>query len=205
MDEFFQENASRVGLWCGAADDDADLAGVADMIAARGLSMISALPDDVMRLWAWLEGRPAKILARFYLPPRGGADVNAISDMTARINAAFKQGAAGAQIFMRAADLESFADMIAPVRDDLFFNRDFSIGLDIGDIDATDWERIFDIVRRLHVGALTLVLTRDAGVRSDFVGRVYAALNNWGDVNCDLHFVPARHFIRIEQVLRLSD
>lgn len=202
-DCFFQEWGSVLSAWCGQGADAGELARMAQYTIEHQMRMISAAPDDVAALWAWLEKMPIKIVARFYLPPRAARDVDKISDLSARINAAFKQGANGAQIFMRAADLPAFADEISIVRDDLFFNKDLSIGLDISDVDACEWGAVFDALRRVRATSLTLVLARDRGDKSDFVGRVYALLNAWSDLRCDLHFVLGTSRLRIEQAGRL--
>ena len=123
-DSFFDEISANMAMWCDGGRDTGELARVASSSVAHDMPVISALPDDVAMLWTWLEKTPARIYARFYLPVRGGRDVGVISDLSARINAAFKQGAHGAQIFMRAADLDDFAEQIGVVRDDLFFNRE---------------------------------------------------------------------------------
>ncbi len=202
-DLFFDDLGAAQALWCGQSASQAELAAAADAAAANGLMLISAAPDDVGALWTWMEKMPVRIVARFYIPPRGARDVEKISDLTARINAAFKQGARGAQIFMRVSDLPDFVRQMRGVRDDLFFNRDLSIGLDIGDVGALGWADVFDSLRALRATALTVVMTRDAGMRSDFVGRVFSMLNSWGGMPCDLHFALGNSKLRIEQALRL--
>ncbi len=190
-------------MWCDGGRDTGELARVASSSVAHDMPVISALPDDVAMLWTWLEKTPARIYARFYLPVRGGRDVGVISDLSARINAAFKQGAHGAQIFMRAADLDDFAEQIGVVRDDLFFNRELAIGIDISEVGPFEWPAVFDALRRLRAGALVLVLARDGGDKSDFVGRMYAVLRAAGDIKCDLHFVLGNNPLRMEQAARL--
>lgn len=202
-DSFFQDWGAVLAAWCGQVQDAGDLARMAQYAVEHQMRMVSVAPDDVEVLWAWLENMPIKIVARFYLPARASRDVNKISELSMRINTAFKQGASGAQIFMRAADLHAFADEIAMVRDDLFFNKDLSIGLDISDVDASQWPVVFDALRRVRATSLTLVLARDTGNKSDFVGRVYGVLNAWENLNCDLHFVPGNNTMRIEQAGRL--
>ena len=192
-----------MAMWCDGGRDTGELARVASSSVAHDMPVISALPDDVAMLWTWLEKTPARIYARFYLPVRGGRDVGAISDLSARINAAFKQGAHGAQIFMRAADLDDFAEQIGVVRDDLFFNRELAIGIDISEVGPFEWSAVFDALRRLRAGALVLVLARDGGDKSDFVGRMYAVLRAAGDIKCDLHFVLGNNPLRMEQAARL--
>lgn len=202
IDTFFDEMSANIAVWCAGASDTGELARIAEYAADNGVGLISAGGADVSMLWAWLEKTSCRIYARFYLPPRGG-NVAVISDMAVQINAAFKQGAHGAQIFMRLSDLKSFATEIAAVRDDLFFNRDLSIGLDITEIGPSDWPDVFATLRRLRARALVLVLPRDTGNKSDFVGRAYAAFLAT-DGSCDLHFVLGNAPMRIEQVLRLA-
>ena len=202
-DSFFDEISANMAMWCDGGGDTGELARVASSSVAHDMPVISALPDDVAMLWTWLEKTPARIYARFYLPVRGGRDVGAISDLSARINAAFKQGAHGAQIFMRAADLDDFAEQIGVVRDDLFFNRELAIGIDISEVGPFEWSAVFDALRRLRAGALVLVLARDGGDKSDFVGRMYAVLRAAGDIKCDLHFVLGNNPLRMEQAARL--
>ncbi len=201
-DDYFDDIGAHKALWC-TAPDSGDLARVAAMAALHPMPMISAVPDDVAMLWAWLEKTPARIFARFYMPARGARDERVVSGLTARINTAFKQGAHGAQIFMRASDLMDFADGMGAVRDDLFFNRTLAVGVDVADVGPFEWGGVFDAVRRLRAGALVIVLARDGGARCDFVGRIYAALNAAADAKCDLHFVLGGAAMRAEQALRL--
>lgn len=200
---FFDEMSANMALWCDGGFDAGELAQVASVAASQTMPVISALPADVPMLWTWLEKTTVRIYSRFYLAARASQDENAISDLTARINAAFKQGAHGAQIFMRAADLPYFADEIGAVRDDLFFNRELAIGIDMSEVGPFEWGNVFDVVRRLRAGALVLVLTRDAGDNSDFVGRLYAAVGAALNSKCDLHFVLGNSLVRIEQALRM--
>lgn len=203
LESFFDEMSANMALWCDGGHDSGELARIASVAAGQTMPVISALPGDVQMLWTWLEKTSVCIYTRFYLPPRGARDVSVISDLTQRINAAFKQGAHGAQIFMRASDLADFANQIGAVRDDLFFNRGLAIGIDISDVGPFDWETVFDALRRLRAKALVLVLARDTGDKSDFVGRLYAAVNAAGAAKCDLHFVLGDNPVRIEQAMRM--
>lgn len=200
---FFDEMSANMALWCEGGRDTGELARVAGAAVEQTVPMISALPADVPMLWTWLEKTPARIFARFYLPARGARNENVISDLTARINAVFKQGAYGAQIFMRAADLPDFANQIGTVRDDLFFNRELAIGIDISEVGPFEWKVIFETLQRVRAGALVLVLARDAGMKSDFVGRLYAAVSAAVNAKCDLHFVLGSEPVRMEQAIRM--
>jgi len=202
-DSFFEETGANWALWCEGGGDAGELARAAQTAAEYAMPVISARPDDVSMLWTWLEKTPARIWARFYLPSRGGRDTGVISDLSGRINAAFKHGAIGAQVFMRASDLNDFAEQIGVVRDDLFFNRELAIGVDIADVGPFEWAGVFDVLRRLRASVLTLVLAKDTGDRSDFVGRLYAAVCASRDAKCDLHFVVGDNPVRIEQAVRM--
>ena len=194
------------GLWC-AATGDAELARAADATLARGLGHICVAADAVGRVWAWLEKTPVRIVTRLYLrpaTPRGKITVADISDLAVKISGAFKSGATGAQVFVRHSDIERFAAEIAPVRDDLFFNREFSIGVDICDVDCDEWTGLLNALGRVRADALLIVMPTDAGDKSDFVGRLYALLDAWGGAQYGgaLHFAlntPAR----VEQAWRL--
>lgn len=202
-ESFFDEIGANMALWCDGGCDAGELARMAEVATEHAMPVISAAPGDVSMLWTWLEKTPARIWARFYLPPRGGRDTGVISDLSARINSAFKQGAIGAQIFLRSADLNDFAQQIGVVRDDLFFNRELVIGLDIADVGPFEWAGVFNVLRQLRAAALTLVLAKDTGDRSDFVGRLYAVASAARDAKCDLHFVVGENPVRIEQAVRM--
>ena len=85
----------------------------------------------------------------------------------------------------------------------MFFNRELAIGIDISEVGPFEWSAVFDALRRLRAGALVLVLARDGGDKSDFVGRMYAVLRAAGDIKCDLHFVLGNNPLRMEQAARL--
>ena len=92
------------------------------------------------------------------------------------------------------------------IRDDLFFNRELVIGLDIGDIDSDDWENLFHELKRINASAVMFVLTKDFGKKSDFVGRVYGILNAWdSEFNGALHFALENRPERIDQAQRLVE
>jgi len=202
-DSFCDDFTGHVALWCPAEIEDGDLARCAEYAMANGVSMVSVAPDDVGRMWVWLEHSRARVFARFYLP-RTRDMASAAFDMAARINSAFKCGAAGAQVFLNASDLPAFAREMSTVSADLFFNRELEIGLDVSGINAMQWPTVFDAVRKLGASGVIFVLARDGGNRSDFVGRVHAALDAVGsDSRLALRFVVGNNFMRMEQALRL--
>lgn len=202
-DNVFDGAGGAMCLWCGAGADGADLAAAAECIASVGGAMISVAAPSVGVLWPWLEKTNVKIMARFYLE---SADDAALADFTRRAAAAFKQGASGAQVFLRVRDLAAFADALHLIRDDLFFNKDLSVGLDIGEIDAALWGAVFDALEKLRADSVLLALTVDRGNKSDFVGRVYGMLDTWRDTwGGAVHWALGNNFTRIDQARRLGE
>ena len=127
-----------------------------------------------------------------------------MSDLSRRINASLRDGANGIVVFMAKRDLRKFAAEISSVREDLFFNKTFGIGIDIDDIGPFDWDEVFGILQLLRVDSLVLTLNDDTGNKSDFVGRVFAMLNaNRGKWNGGVSFMLGQNFVRIDQVYRL--
>jgi len=199
----FDEFSNNVAVWCGKNMDAMDLAGVVDCFAAQKISVLSVPLGAVETVWPWVEGKNVKIMSRFYFPDKIISEQQ-ISDVTAQINSSFKQGANGAQVFLPYAALDDLVKQTHVIRDDLFFNKFLSIGIDISEIDSQDWPVVFENLKKINASALTLVLTKDDGAKSDFVGRVYGMLNQWGDDNkFDLHFAFGPNFMRIEQAIRL--
>lgn len=199
FDDFSQNHA----LWCAAETDSGELARCVDIMGKNNIDLISVVPSAVKTVWPWLEETGAKIMARFYLG-EGGVSESNISDMTKRINKAFKYGAHGAQVFLPYAMFADLVEQTHVIRDDLFFNKDLSIGLDINEIDSFDWDNVFDLLRKINASSLLLFMGKDDGNKSDFTGRIYGMLDMWQDNNkFDLHFVFGAKIMRIEQVGRL--
>lgn len=181
--------------------DSMELAAASDTVMRLKCGVISCAPGAVSTLWPWLERSRVKIMPRFYVDAVNDAR---ISELSEHINAALHVGASGAQIFIRASQLKSFARAFGQVRDDLLFNYDLAIGLDIGDIDAGAWNDVFAILKSLRVTTFVVVATRDTGVKSDLVGRFYAMFDAWCVDNMNLHFAPLASPIRAEQAWRLA-
>lgn len=204
-DDILEHIGAAAGIWCAADTDTPDLAAAADLVVARGLRDISVAPAAVPIVWPWLEHTNVQIAARFYLSPASRvATFDDVSDIAARINLAFKQGASVAQVFMRLVDVASFVQNLTPIRSDLFFNKDLVIGLNIGEIDASDWVELIENLNQIGA-SLLLVLPQDRGLKSDFVGRVYGVLD--GPVekfNGALHWYLGAGQSRAEQVVRLA-
>ena len=201
----FDEFSNNTALWCGADLDAGELARATELVVSRNIPMMSVPEDDIVVVWPWLENKGVEIVSRFYFADKDIAD-GQISDVTMQINKAFKHGAKGAQVFLPYAALEDLVNQTHVIRDDLFFNRDLSIGIDLMEIDSYDWQNLFQNLQKINASSVVLVLTKDIGKKSDFVGRIYGLLNAWDDNNkFDLHFALGPNFMRIEQVVRLIE
>lgn len=202
--DIFSENSDVLSMWVESDVVGADLANVATTAIAKHIPILSVAPDSVGTLWPWLENTPVKIVARFYVPKLTAANATTlIADMSGDIRDVFKRGASGAQVFVRVHDLGLFVKQLHLVRDDLFFNRTLSIGIDIGDVDANAWNDVLDMINHVSPDSILFALTHDAGAKSDYVGRVYGMLMNIGDFRGQLHFATGSNVERIEQTVRL--
>lgn len=198
----FHDLDGHLALWCGADARGADLAAMAERAVSAKMPTMSVVPDSVDTVWPWLEKTDVQISARFYLD-KFSAAADAVSDLSVRINAAFRRGACGAQIFVRARDIDALAVAIRPVRDDLFFNKELAIGTDIGEIDACEWGGVFDALGRINASRFVLAHAVDTGAKSDFVGRMYGMLDTRAAWRGGLDFVLGDNAVRIDQAWRL--
>ena len=187
-------------VWCAAGVDATELARMASIAIERKIDVMSVAPDDVAVVWPWIENKKIKIFPRFYV---NKSDVETVSGVSRDINLAFKNGADGAMVFLSQNQLDFFVSQIYLIRDDLFFNKSFFVGLDISEIGPFDWKNVFLALAKVRADGLVLSLTNDTGDKSDFVGRLYAALDAWGDTNMSLYFVLGAKCVRIEQAMRL--
>lgn len=201
FDEVPNTNAA---LWCGADLDSGELARMVQVAVENKTSVMSVVPVSVGVVWPWLEGTAIKILARFYFPEKKISEQH-VSDITVRINAAFKQGAHGAQVFLGGpVALSELVRQTHMIRDDLFFAKDLSIGMDIGGVGPNDWDGLFADLRKINASSVLFVMTRDLGAKSDFAARVFGMLDAWSDENkFDVHFMLGGHPMWTEQAMRL--
>lgn len=190
---------------CGTGGASADLAASVSLALDANAAQISVMPSDVGVVWPWIEGGNLKIAARFSLSGDGDWDAR-MSDFATRVNAAFKCGAAAAQVFVRASELDAFCDALAPIRDDLFFNRELCIAIDLGDVSSDAWAPVFATLARVRADSVLFTLTRDTGDKSDYVGRLYGMLNTLDEALWDgqLRFAVGTNPVRIEQAKLLT-
>lgn len=200
----FDEIKNSIMLRCVDTYDQTDLAQIADTVVSQEIPLISVDTENVGRLWTWLEAINTKIIAQFkFERVKKSEFVQEISKLSTQINTVFKKGAHGAEISLPYSELNSFVSEIMSVRDDLFFNKDLIIAIDINEVDTCDWANLFLNLTKIRAGALMLYAT-DKKV-DDFVGRIYALmefLENGFDG--DLFFATGNAPDKIEQVWRLA-
>lgn len=197
-------DVSESAIWCGSELEPTDLARMASIAIEKHIPIISVAPVSVSIMWPWLENKNIKIFSRFYLK---GHKIEDISNLSEEINQSFKQGADGAQIFVSMTDLNELVSLLYMIRDDLFFNKSLFIGLNINEINFCDWENVVNLVKKIRATGLMLVLPKDSGDKSDFVGRIYSLMESIIDdeYTPQLHFLLGNNFSRIEQVVRLTE
>ena len=131
--------------------------------------------------------------------------IDAVSELSRSVTGAFKSGAVGAQVFVHVADLLQFCDAMKPVRNDLFFDKTFSVAIDIDEMHGQNWLAVFDALREIAPDAILITAHGDSfDANSDFVGIVFDMLNNW-NLKSDLHLWFGKNMFRVSQVLRLCE
>ena len=204
INEIFSDSDKRIAVWCENVSDTNELAIACESIITNNVHLISVAPETVQNVWTYLEKSDVEILTRFYFNPISKNIDTDMYNLAENISSVFKRGADGTQIFIKMRDFERFTDMLQIVRDDLFFEKKLCVAMDISDIDVNNLEFIFQKLKALRTDALTLSLNEDTGTKSDFVGRVYAILQNL-DFDGDLHFILQNNFERIDQAIRLIE
>ena len=202
--EIFFDSDKRIALWCNDIEDTSDLAVLADSIIENKIPVVSVPSKSLSFLWTCLEKTGVKIFTRYFVEASTrNFDID-ISELSQNIISFHKHGANGVQIFVKNRDLERFVELFSIVRDDLFFEHDLCIVMNIQDINVDEWAGVFDSLRELRTDSFGLVFDEDMGNRSDFIGRIYSMLDNWNFAG-DLHFMLGNNFDRIDQVIRLVE
>lgn len=201
-DAIFNQVHNNISLMCDDNCVGADLAAAVGFAISNKMNTICVPSQHVSDVWPWVEKTKTKIISRFSVDESITDTV--ISDLAKSISASFRDGANGALVFVSWCNLPNFAKEIVNIREDLFFNKTFSVGININEIGVFDWAELFGLMHMLQADSLTLVFNDDMGDKSDFVGRVFSMLNtprgNWtGGVN----FILGRNFVRIDQTFRL--
>jgi hypothetical protein len=202
--EIFSDSDKRIALWCNEVGDTNDLALLADNVIENKIPLISVPTNNLAFLWTCLENSGVKIFTRHFFETTNRNLDEDVSDFSCQVISDCKNGANGVQVFLKMRDFERFADLLATVRDDLFFEHDLSLVLNIQEINANDWPLVFDKLRQIHADYFGILFNEDMGNRSDFIGRIYGMLENW-NFDGGLHFMLENNFDRIDQVVRLVE
>lgn len=193
---------SQIAMWCNRVDDTNDLAGMADKIIQLRVDTISACFDNVADLWPWFENMGIKLYTRFdFAPTKFETDFN---ELIKKVNVACKTGASGVQIFLNMRNFDRFIEGLLVVSEDLFYERDLSVCVDINDIDINNLGKFFEKLRSVNASSLGITFNKDTGKKSDFMSRIYALLNEW-DFDGVLHCISIEDKLRIAQVMRLVE
>lgn len=199
----FEDLHNMVSVWVpDGLDDTAELARVADYVVHNGIRVVSVGADDVKKIWPWLENSGVKILSRF-LVDEGGKIDDVISGFAKMVTDVVRHGADGVQVFIPCSCLGEFVRELEAIRDDLFFDKILSVGLDIEDVVGGDWLDIFAELARICPGSILICGDRTGfDAKSDFVGRIYDMLKKW-NLDSDINMMFCGNMLRVAQVIRL--
>ncbi|MCQ2574625.1 MAG: hypothetical protein MJ156_00790 [Alphaproteobacteria bacterium] len=202
-ENIFLDANDKLALWIQSRPDTISLASVANNVINQNISLISTTPAAAQYLWTCLEKEKTTILARFYFEQHEDID-QSISILSKDIVNVCKHGASGVQLFISIKDFWFVVKNFTILFNDLFFEHELGIGLDILEIPNNKWNDVFCKLRDLHVKSLTLTLKEDTGNKSDFVGRIYGMLHNW-DFDGNLYFELLNNYERVDEVIRLVE
>ena len=204
MNDIFSDSDKRVAIWCEGVADTNDLAMMCDHVASSNVRLVSVPPEATKDVWAYLEKSKVKILTRYVVNSNSKNLDSEMFKLGGDIVSVCKNGASGVQLFIKMHDFESVINALQVVRDDLFFGHDLSIVVDTADLDMNNLGFMFQKLRDIRADSFALTLNEDAGNRSDFVGRIYALLQQF-NFDGELHFMLGNNFDRIDQVIRLTE
>ena len=204
QDLLLEDIDGKIAAWIDDGITDAgDLAQIVDTVVSKNIHAISVPIATNKKIWPWIENKGIRIFNRINFVVDGDID-DAVSVFAKNVMRAFKTGADGIQVCMQCKELENFIDAIAPIRDDLFFDHHFSVGINIDERGGIDWEYVFDVIGRARANSLLIMVRGDSfDAKSDFIGRVYGMFENW-KLNADLHLMFDKNMMRVTQVVRLA-
>ena len=202
--EIFSDFDTRIALWCDDVRDTADIAALANDIIENKISLVSVPSSIVSFIWTYLEKSKVKIFSRHYFETLNKNFDKDVSNLSEKIMADYKNGAHGIQLFVKMRDFERLIDLLTVIRDDLFFEHDLCLVLDVEDLGVDNIDLILRKLKDIRANAFGVRLAEDMGVRSDFIGRIYGILDKW-DFDGELHFMLKNNFERVDQSIRLIE
>lgn len=202
-DQFFEDISQMRAVWVDSPDTDvADLAKMADVAIGALVPIISVPTCATEKIWPLVENSCVQIFNRFDFVVDGNV-ADAVSRLASDVTSAFRNGAAAAQIFVPHKNIQDFVEMILPIRNDLFFNHGFCVGLNLDEMQDADWSELFEQISKISPDTMLITASGDDfDAKSDFVGRVYDMLMHW-NLNVNLHIMFGKNMFRVCQTVRL--
>jgi hypothetical protein len=203
-DDIFDDFSNMSALWVDdTISESCDLARVSDFIVNKNISVVSLPVSGTEQIWPWIEKQKVRIFNRLNIELDENIDAT-ISSVARKITESFRCGANGIQIMIEPKDLQSFVNSIIPIKNDLFFDRDLVIGMDVNKICTSDWPGVFNLLNQIQSNAILINVPGDKfDASSDFIGRIYAMFENW-NFDGELHLMFGKNMMRYSQVLRLA-
>ena len=170
---------------CTAAPDAGGCASAADAALRIGADRIAVPAAAVHLTWAWLENKGIEILA---VMDGGGfkEDGQGAEKLSEHIRSVLKKGADGIMLcawaggkIRTAARIFEIADALAPVRNDLFFEKKLFVGMSLENIEPLDWPDIFRNLKKMGADGVLFSLTPVSGKGKNIAGKIFGALENW--------------------------
>jgi len=190
---------TRPAVWVPDSVGD-DLAKIVNHVIENEVHFLSVPNKFVEKIWAWVENKQVKIFNRYDLVSDQYKDLSVFSG---DISKGFRSGANGSQIFVDMQVLGFLAEGLAPIRDDLFFDKDFVVGIDIEKMSNDTWANFFCLVKKLRPTAILITANGDKfDSKSDFVGRLSYMLEAW-DTDAEIQIMFGKNNLRIIQTIRL--
>ena len=203
-ENIFDDIEHMTAMWVDEVDAG-ELARIASVAIDNNVPFVSMPCSDTKTFWPWVEKTGVKILNRltFCMEKNRSLD-DVISEFATNVNSAFRSGAYGIQVIVPLDEISQFTDAILPIKNDLFFDRYISVGVDIDDASCQDWPDIFGKLRQINPNSILVMGHIDKfSPKSDFVGQIYGMLENW-NLDADLHLMFGKNMLRVSQVLRLT-
>ncbi|MBO4745541.1 MAG: hypothetical protein J5613_00525 [Alphaproteobacteria bacterium] len=201
-DEIFDPIDDISCAWVPNGTEVAELAIISEMVVEKHMQYLSLPAGTVGTVWPWLENDSVGMLVRLGFANDVSQD-DAMSGLATNVTDAFRHGASGVQVFVHYADIPVFVEMMQKMRDDLFFERYFSIAINIDEVPSNDWAGVFETLKKIRPNSILILADGDSfNPKSDFLGRVYAMLEKW-DLDFALHIMFGKNMMRVSHVLRL--
>ncbi len=191
----FEEFEHLIAFNCESFDEMSEYMRIADKVISTNTDLIVLRPEFLSNMWYWLEKTNTKI----------NIDLNYdqdINSMVKEIATNLKKGAGGIKINVQKKNMDEFIDLIEPVKNDLFKDKDFCLSVLLKEYEFLDWQDFNLKLKNLKPDVL--IIKTLPVPKMDFVGKIYTMLTET-DFNSvkEIHFDFSNDVERIEQTWRL--